>query len=83
MPKSPMAKASIDTRRSLTPRELATIRAALRLWIDTDVHQIPEACYAELTEDVGALSDADIRSLVYEFLTCSKVMVCRSSESTT
>jgi hypothetical protein len=49
--------------RLLTVREAATIRAALRLWIETPAHRIPEAVFA--ASDGPPLQDADVERLLH------------------
>lgn len=48
--------------RLLTLRETATIRAALRLWIETPADAIPEAVFA--AGDEAPLQDADAERLL-------------------
>lgn len=79
MPDLKMAKAVIIVRRTLTPRELATIRFALCV-----LEQVPPRAGVldELSDELDGeplLSDVDIRSLVYELSLCEKVKVCRST----
>lgn len=50
--------------RLLTPREQATICAALRLWIDTPGDAIPESVFAAGAGDDPPLQDADADRLL-------------------
>jgi hypothetical protein len=52
-----------DKARALTGAELATIRAALRLWVETPAAAIPDICFAELDTDAGC-SDDDVERLL-------------------
>jgi len=53
------------TSRPLDAKEIATLRAALRLWIETPWAAIPDVCY---TDDGagrrGVLEDAEIERLL-------------------
>ena len=69
-----------DTRR-LTPRELATIRAALRLWLDVPVGAIPASVAIEL-DGAPAADDAQVEELLAEVsLSTVDVWIRRFSRS--
>ena len=60
--------------RMLTVREVATIRAALRLWIETPPEFIGEGCYIEV--DNAAIADAlEIESLLGELALTDQVIL--------
>jgi hypothetical protein len=56
------------TVRSLSANEVATIRAALRLWIETPAGSISPECFLELA-GYGALADPEIEQLLIELTT--------------
>jgi len=62
---SPSPSAAVAVNRRLTVNEVATIRAALRLWIETPGDFIPESCHDEAA-GVGVLDDSAIERLVAE-----------------
>ena len=62
--------------RRLSPRELATIRAALRLWIETDAALIPDACHVEVGHPGLILNDAEIERLLIGLGLAETVLVC-------
>lgn len=79
MDNRPMAKATIDGIRAMSGRELATIRAALRLWRESAAVAIPIACYEELGGCLPALNDTEIETLILEIQNARKVTVCHYS----
>lgn len=79
MPNPPMAKASIDTMRSLTPRELDTILVALQLLREADTVAVENARRWSDHPGAAILCDLDIETLRYELSQARKVSVCRSN----
>jgi hypothetical protein len=79
MPDFEMAKASIDAIRSLTPREIATLRVGLAMLAAEPLgSELLEAARAH-ADAAEILSDLDIEALIYELATCRKVTVCGSN----
>lgn len=62
-----------NTRR-LSPRELATIRAALTLWVWSTPDAIPDDCRVDV-DGVGLLSDAEIEQLLADLAIADDVTV--------
>ena len=60
-------------RRQLTTRELATIRAALRLWIETPGDFISDRCHEEAAG--VPLEDAAIEQLLVELALAGDVVI--------
>jgi hypothetical protein len=52
-----------STARALSVREITTLRAALRLWLETPAGAIPVVCYAEQGPGALILNDHDIERL--------------------
>lgn len=62
--------------RTLTAREVATIRAALRLWIETPPELIGDLCYVEADNTV--IADAsEIEPLLLDLAAVDQVILRR------
>lgn len=60
--------------RHLTAGELATIRGALRLWVETNGLDIPDRCFEEMGDNSG-ISDADIEQLLIDLALADDVVI--------
>lgn len=65
---------TLPVTRRLSPRELATVRAALELWMDTPAEWIPEQCH-EAIDGVGLLSDREIAQFLLDLAVADDVTV--------
>jgi hypothetical protein len=63
--------------RTLAPREVATIRAALRLWITTNPELIPDVCWEE-AGDESPLDDTAVEQLLLDLIVVGDRLVIPS-----
>jgi hypothetical protein len=61
--------------RALSVREITTLRAALRLWLETPAAAIPVVCYAEQGPGALILADRDIERLAATLALAGSVTV--------
>lgn len=55
---------TLCTRRLLSAREVSTIRAALRLWVEIPPEFIPASCYVEIEGAAAVLTDPEIEGFL-------------------
>jgi len=70
------APSHVTAGRRLTARELVTIRAALRLWIETEAAAIPDACHVEVGHPGLILTDDEIERLLVALAYADTAIVC-------